>query len=191
MNWLAKFSRRHILTACLVVFFEVILYRQYASLDAEFHFWLHSLFGAAVGLSAVSIWKIIKGKSAGISGWEAGALGHIYSAVPDIIFIAFGVLHMYWMDVFAIHISIHFLPAPVATMLIIFLLSLVAYGLSAEGHRKSATYCLVIAASVLSVSLLFKSPVPSNLKEVQQHNQKYSWMCPMWTIDPRLAQRPN
>lgn len=191
MKWLAEFSRRHIVTACLVVVVEVIFYRQYASLDAEFHFWLHGLFGAAIGLSAVTIWSLINRRPAKISGWEAGALGHIYSAVPDILFIAFGVLHMYWMDVFALHISVHFLPAPVATMLVIFLLSLFAYGLSADGYRKSAGFCLVIAVGILSTSLVFRAPVPTNLREVQSHNLKYAWLCPMWAIDPTITSRHN
>lgn len=191
MKWLADFSRRHIVTACLIIFVEVIFYRQYASLNAEFHFWLHGLFGAAIGLTAVTVWNLVKRKQPALSGWEAGALGHIYSAVPDIIFVAFGVLHMYWMDVFALHISIHFLPAPVATMLIIFLLSLIAYGLTAEGYRKGAGGCLVLALLILSTALLFKAPVPTNLREVQSHNQKYAWLCPMWAVDPQVSLRAN
>lgn len=191
MNWLADFSRRHVLTACLIIFAEVIFYRQYASLDAEFHFWIHGLFGAAIGLTAVTLWSLVKRKPAAISGWEAGALGHIYSAVPDILFVAFGVLHMYWMDIFALHISIHFLPAPVATMLIIFLLALIAFGLSADGYRKASSGCLVVALIILSTALFFKSPVPTNLREIQSHNQKYTWLCPMWAVNPHTSPRAN
>lgn len=191
MNSLAVFSRRHVITASFIVFIEVILYRQYASLNSEFHFWLHGLFGAAIGLTALTIWNLVSRKPAAISGWEAGFLGHIYSAVPDILFIIFGVLHMYWMDVFALHISVHFLPAPVATMLGIFFISLMAYGLSSDGYRKAATACLVVMVSVLSISTAFKAPVPTNLREVQNHNLKYSWLCPMWAIDPSVALRPH
>ena len=128
MNRFAQFSRRHLMTASLLIIIEIIFYRQYAHLGAEFHFWLHGLFGTALGVSALTIWQIVSRKTTSISAWEAGFLGHIYSAIPDILFIAVGLLHMYWMDIFALHISVHFIPAPIPTMLGLFLLALLAPG---------------------------------------------------------------
>lgn len=189
MKWFAEFSRRHVVTAAVIIFVEVLFYRQYASIDAEFHFWLHGLFGAALGLFALTAWRILRPNKTTISPFEAGFLGHIYSAVPDMIFIAFGVLHMYWMDVFALHISIHFIPAPVFTMLIIFLLSLVAYGLAADGNQKYSTALLSVVVVIIGGALFMKDPVPTKLKEVQHHNNSYAWLCPMWDLDPRYSIR--
>jgi hypothetical protein len=50
--------------------------------------------------------------SGAVTPWEAGWLGHVYSAVPDVLCLGFGVLHVLWMDVFAFHITVHFIPAP-------------------------------------------------------------------------------
>lgn len=184
MKWFAKFSRRHLLTGCIIVVIELILYRQYASLGAEFHFWLHGLFGATIGTVALTVWRLVRPKPSNLSPWEAGILGHVFSAMPDILFIAFGVLHVYWMDVFALHISIHFIPAPVLTMLILCIVSLVSYGLVADGYRRSAIACLGLVVVVLSLSLTFRQPVPSNLEQLQQHPSHYAWICPL-ALDSR------
>lgn len=43
----------------------------------------------------------------------SGFVGHLYSAVPDLLFTLGGVLHARWMDVFDLHITAHFLwPSP-------------------------------------------------------------------------------
>jgi hypothetical protein len=34
----------------------------------------------------------------------------VYSALPDVLFLGVGLLHALWMDVFALHISVHFTP---------------------------------------------------------------------------------
>lgn len=179
MNWFAQFSRRHLLTGCLIVVVEIILYRQYASLGAEFHFWLHGLFGVTIGVCALTAWRLLRPRPSSLSPWEAGVLGHIISAVPDILFIAVGVLHVYWMDVFALHISVHFIPAPVVTMLILCLLSLLSYGLVADGYRRSAIGCLGVVAVLLSLSLTFRQPIPTDLKQLEQHSGHYALICPL------------
>lgn len=182
MNWFAQFSRRHIITTSVIVIAETLFYRQYAHVGAEFHFWLHGLFGAALGVGAVTLWSIIKRSNSKLSPWEAGVLGHFYSALPDILFVGAGVLHMYWMDIFALHISIHFIPHPVATMLVIFLISLGAYGFARESHYRAASILLGSAVVVLAVSLVLREPVPRNLYQLQSHRNGYGWLCPMWDI---------
>ena len=186
MNWFASFSRRHLATASLIVLVEVLFYRQYAHRSAEFHFWVHGLFGAALGILVLTVWQLSRPhKPTTVSAWEAGAIGHLYSAVPDILFIAVGVLHMYWMDVFALHISLHFVHQPILTMLGLFLLSLAAYGCLQSGHRRVTYYIVASWLLVLSVSLVFRNPVPQNLIQLQHHADQYTWLCPMWDIDVR------
>lgn len=185
MNWFAQYSRRHLISASLIVIVESLFYRQYAHLGAEFHFWLHSLFGAALGIMALVLWQLLRpNRQTKLSAWEAGFIGHFYSAVPDILFITFGVLHMYWMDIFALHISIHFVRQPVLTMLILLLLALLAYGLVQSNKRTLGLSCVGVWFLILSLSLLFRYPIPQNLMQLQQHNHQYAWLCPMWDVTP-------
>lgn len=108
---------RRILSAVLVLLVEGYLYVRYAQLDAEFHFWLHGLLGGALGMAAVTAVRLASrrrphGRPA-VAPWGAGGAGHLYSAVPDVLFLSFGVLHVLWMDVFAFHITVHFIPADI------------------------------------------------------------------------------
>ncbi len=190
MKRFASFSRRHLLTASLIVIVEVLFYRQYAQLGAEFHFWLHSLFGAALGIVVLVTWQLMRPRRpVRLSAWEAGAIGHLYSAVPDILFIAVGLLHMYWMDIFALHISLHFVRQPIMTMLALFLLALLAYGLLQSGRRQLSVSVVGVWLLVLSLSLLLRYPVPRNLRQLQQHNHQYAWLCPMWDLTNRTPQK--
>ena len=183
MNRLANFSRRHLLTASCIVVVEVLFYRQYAHLGAEFHFWLHSLFGAALGVTGVTLWQLIlPRKIMKLSAWEAGFLGHVYSAIPDILFVAVGVLHMYWMDVFALHITLHFVRQPILTMLILFLLSLLAYGCLQSSQRRLSQYVVVAWFIILGGSLLLRHPLPHSLRQIRQPHHQYAWLCPMWDV---------
>lgn len=179
MNRFAEFTRRHTLSAAIILFVEVLLYGRYAAIDAEFHFWLHGLFGASLGLIALSLWKLCRPKSRTVNPFVAGFVGHLYSAVPDVIFMMFGVLHMYWMDVFALHISIHFIPSPVPTMLVVFILSLVAYGLVLDGRRRPGMALILGTTLIVSIALMLRSPVPTNLEQTRAYDHKHSWLCPM------------
>jgi len=40
------------------VLFEAWMYDRYAALGAQFHFWLHGLFGAALGLAALTLFRL-------------------------------------------------------------------------------------------------------------------------------------
>ena len=183
MNQFASFSRRHLISASLIVIIEILFYRQYAQRGAEFHFWVHSLFGAALGIVVVTIWLLCRPKrSTGLSAWEAGFIGHAYSAIPDFLFIAVGILHMYWMDIFALHISLHFVRQPVLTMLLLFLTALLAYGCVRSGRRTYGRYLVICWLVLLGGSLLFRHPIPTNLRQLQHHERSYAWLCPMWDI---------
>ncbi len=82
------------------------------------------------------------------------------------LFLGFGVLHMLWMDVFAFHITIHFIPAPLLTMLALFPLTLVAYGLAMSRRRLPAAGTLTAAAAVLAAALALAAPVPDDIHDL-------------------------
>ncbi|MBX9395764.1 hypothetical protein K4749_19710 [Streptomyces sp. TRM72054] len=52
-------SRRAWISATLVLTIEVVLDVVYASYGARFHFWLHGLFGGALGLATLIIVRAI------------------------------------------------------------------------------------------------------------------------------------
>ena len=111
-----------------------------------------------------------------------GRGGRAPGAVPDVLFLAFGVLHMLWMDVFALRISLHFVPRPLQTQLALFALSLIAYALAGEGRRRPVVDELAAGGVVLGVALLLRSPVPSDLGVVRSHPGP-AWMCPLTGVD--------
>jgi hypothetical protein len=164
---------RRWVSAGLVLAAEVYLYIRYALLGAEFHFWLHGLFGAALGLAALTLLRMLAARRGGDPGqgavtpWEGGFAGHLYSAVPDVLFLGFGVLHMLWMDVFAFHITLHFVPVPLLTMLALFLLTLAGYGLAASRHGWSAGTALVTALGVLLLALSLAAPIPESIQDIR------------------------
>ena len=172
-------SRRHAVSAALVTGFEVWLYTRYAALGAEFHFWLHTLFGAALGLAALTLLRVLRRRRDGsVAPWEAGWLGQFYSVLPDILFLVFGVLHMMWMDVFALHISLHFVPRPLPTMWVLFTLTLIAYGLAASGRRRGSLAVLSVFAAVGVGTLVAAPGVPSRISEVRGHDG-LALLCPV------------
>ncbi len=177
-------TRRRWISLALVVLTEGCLYYRYTQLGAQFHFWLHGLFGAALGLAALTILRIVRASRHGddpargaVTSWEAGWLGHLYSAAPDFLFLGFGVLHVLWMDVFAFHITLHFIPAPLVTMLMLFALTLAGYGLAASRRRWPALGTLALGTGVLAVSLVVAAPIPGSLAEL--HVDRGFGLCPV------------
>ncbi|MET9835956.1 hypothetical protein ABZ078_43290 [Streptomyces sp. NPDC006385] len=174
-------SRRAWISATLVLTTEVVLYAGYANYGAQFHFWLHGLFGGALGLAALTVVRAIPGHGSGrASPWESGFLGHLYSALPDLLFLGFGVLHVLWMDVFAFHITLHFIPAPLYTMLAVFVLTLAAYGLVMTRRRWSAVAALAVAAAIVVIALAFAAPIPHSVQQIRDH-PGLSLLCPVPT----------
>ncbi len=75
---------------------ELYLYLRYASLDGQFHFWLHGLLGWALGLVVLTALRLRAGDNARpvrVTAWEAVGLAHLYSAFPDILFLSGELLH--------------------------------------------------------------------------------------------------
>lgn len=105
--------------------------------------------------------------SGAVTPWEAGWLGHVYGAVPDVLFLGFGVLHVLWMDVFAFHITLHFIPAPLLTMLALFVLTLLAYGLAASRHVRTGAATLGTGVAVLTVARAMADPLPDSIHDLR------------------------
>ncbi len=168
------------LAAVAVIILEVLSYREYARFDAEFHFWLHGLIGAALGLAALTAARLLarrRGDGSSpvrprVTPWEAAFLGHVYSALPDILFLAAGVPHHYWMDVFTFHITVHFVPAAVLTALALFLLALLGYGLAMTGRPRvtgAGVGTFAAAALVATLALAAAAPIPDDIQDLRAH----------------------
>lgn len=173
------------LAAVAVIVLELLWYRQYARFDAEFHFWLHGLIGAALGLAALTAARLLAHRRSGGSGhvrpritpWEAAFLGHVYSALPDILFLAAGAPHDYWMDAFAFHITVHFVPAPVLTALALFLLALLGYGLAMTGRPRVSGVgvgAFAAAALVATLALASAASIPDDIQDLRA-NPRLAW----------------
>src|SRR5207245_4885355 len=136
---------------------------------AEFHFWLLGLFGAAIGFTGLTLYRVLRRNERGRRGsvWLVGAAGHTYSAFPDVLFITAGVLHAYWMDAFAIHVSVHFIPDPLATMWAVFAVTLAAYAAAELDRRVLALGLVAVAVAGVLVALALRDPVPHTLARVR------------------------
>jgi hypothetical protein len=171
---------RSSIAAVAAVTTEVVLYVQYAGFDGQFHFWLHGLLGGALGLTVLSAARLIArrrdtaGRLIGsrTAPWAAAFLGHVYSAFPDVLFLTAELPHQRWMDVFAFHITAHFVPAPVLTALAVFLLALFGYGLAMVGGRRSTTAGVVAlgAGALLATwALAIAGPIPDDIQDLRTH----------------------
>jgi hypothetical protein len=163
---------RNVLGAGALLAGEIYLYLRYASFDGQFHFWLHALLGWALGLAVLTALRLRGGDNARpvrVTAWEAVGLGHLYSAFPDILFLSGELLHARWMDVFALHITVHFIPAPVLTVLVLFLLATAGYGLAMTRRRRAAVGGLIAAGATLAVAVTFASPLPSSIEDLREN----------------------
>lgn len=85
------------------------------------------------------------------------------------LFLIFGVLHVLWMDVFAFHITVHFIPALLITLLVVFLLSLAAYGLAMSGRVRLAVASLAASAGACTAALSVAAPIPTDIEDLRAH----------------------
>jgi hypothetical protein len=169
---------RNVLGAVALVAAELYLYLylRYDSLDGQLHYWLHGLLGWGLGLSVLALLQLRARdnfRPAPVTAWEAVAVGHLYSAFPDILFLTGELLHAGWMDVFALHITIHFIPGPVLSALVLFLLATVGYGLAMSRRRRAAAVAVTAAAAILAVAVTLAAPLPESIDDLRN--------------DPRLA----
>ncbi|WP_219419741.1 hypothetical protein [Pseudonocardia nigra] len=174
-----------------MVLAEILLYTQYARFDGEFHYWLHGLIGGALGLAVLTLARLTTrarpdmmattiGVGTGAAPWEAGFLGHLYSAFPDILFLAADQPHDYWMDAFAFHITAHFIPAPIPAALALFLLALAGYTLATtprRAPRTAAALAISTAAVTSALALSAAAPIPTDIQDLRAH-PRLAWHHP-------------
>jgi hypothetical protein len=181
-------AARHRLTALVLVVLEVWFFVRYAAGGAEFHYWLHALLGGALGLSLLTVLRLLhpRGEARQWRAHEATLVGHLWSAVPDVLFLAGGVLHASWMDVFSLHITAHFLwPGPLQAALVLWTLAVLAWVAARTGARRSSAAALLVAVAFLAVAGALREPVPRTLQQVVEGGSNgavgggraWVWVC--------------
>lgn len=159
---------RSALAAIAVVAAEAYLVGRYQTFHALWHFWLHALLGVGVGvavLTGVSAARRRPPSPAAV--WAAAFAGHLLSALPDVLFLTAGMLHAPWMDVFAAHIGVHFLPAPLAVSFAVFALGLLSWPLLAHGRIRTAAG-MAVATVLIVIAIPAVSPAaPRTLEELR------------------------
>lgn len=169
-------SRRNGIAAIAVAGTEVYFFVRYAENGALFHFWLHLLLGGYVGLGLFAVRRLIRRTCSRVRPWHAGFFGHMYSAAPDVLFLAAGVLHATWMDLFALHITVHFLwPNALVTGLVLWTLAVLAVVAAVWGARRTAVGALVASVAFLVPAVGLRAPLPSTLGEVRAGTAASTW----------------
>ena len=165
---------------------EGYTYRRYVLLGSEFHFWLHTLFGAAVGMALIAVLSLARPRMR-VPGLVIGGLAHLWSAFPDFLFIAVGAVHQRWMDVFAGHISVHFVPRPIVTSAGLLVLAGTAVSLAQAGRRWFASVALATTLALGGLAFTVRAPIPSTLEQVRD-NPQIVLVCPL--LGPTVASQP-
>ncbi|MGH8930915.1 MAG: hypothetical protein ACRDZO_09890 [Egibacteraceae bacterium] len=177
------FSRTARPVSALVLAAEAYLFWRYAAYGTLFHYWLHLLFGGTIAFAALAIMRLARpNREPNVWGW--GFAGHLWSAIPDIAFVLVGILHYYWMDVFALHVTIHFIPAPLLTTFVTFSLALLAWAIATIGWCRLALTALVLTAAVSVAALALRTPPPATLEQLRA-NPQLALLCPV-AEPPRL-----
>lgn len=165
--------RSRTFSAVLVMVVESYLYYRYAQLDAEFHFWLHGMLGAALGLAVLTGLRLLshrRGRDGGLrrpgrelAPWEAGWIGHLYSAIP----------------------------APLVTMLVVFLLSLTAYwySLAMSGRTVAAATALAAGAVTFTAALGLAAPISADIEDLRV--DRGIALCPVQLRPPLMPRTPT
>lgn len=104
---------------------EIGLYASYRGQDARFHWFTHFLVGGSISLAAmVAVARRRRRPVPNPLAWVVA--GHVFAMVPDLLFVA-GVAHERWMDLFAGHLTTHFVPGRNLSWYAVFLVALAAY----------------------------------------------------------------
>ncbi len=112
--------------ALAAVALEVALYRSYSGHDAAFHWYTHFFVGAGAALVVMTVVARVRRRPVRLPLlWML--VGHLYAMVPDLLFTGGHVAHQRWMDVFAFHVSSHFVPGRNLTWCVVFLGCLAMY----------------------------------------------------------------
>ena len=160
---------------------EAVLFSRYRSYGALWHFWLHALLGGALGFTVLTVVALARRQPVGgTAPWRAAAGGHLYSAMPDVLFVAAGVLHAWWMDVFALHMTAHFLPSPLLSLFAVFALALFGWAAVTTGRRGVAMGCIGCSVVLGAGLVALRTPPPSTLDEVRA-DPAIAFLCPLST----------
>ncbi len=176
---------RHGAALVVLVGGEAYFYLRYVQLGAQFHFWLHALLGGALGLGLLVLARLVRpGLARPWRAGEAGLVGHLWSAVPDVLFLAAGVLHVAWMDVFSLHITAHFLwPGPLLAALVLWGSTVLAWTAERLGERRLAAGALLLGVAFLGVAVALRAPLPTTLQQVIDQGSNggagraWGWVC--------------
>ncbi|MBW3602101.1 MAG: hypothetical protein KY434_05310 [Actinobacteria bacterium] len=165
-----------LLAPALVLAVEGYLFAEYARFGALIHFWIHGLLGAALGFAVLAVWYLRAGAGDRRSGnpgtvWVAGLAGHLYAAAPDVLFVAADLVHQWWMDVFALHVNIHFIPAPPAVLLVVFTLALAGWAAAILGRRRTATTTLLAMLVLVVSAMALRGAPPTTLHQLRKAPQ--------------------
>lgn len=157
------------LAVAVVAGVELYLLVRYAANGATFHYWLHLLLGGYLGIGLLVLRRLRRTRPARLRSWQAGFLGHLYSATPDVMFLAVGLLHERWMDVFALHITAHFLwPNALLAGLVLWTLVVVAYVAAVFGARRCSALGLLSSLAFLAVAVTLRAPLPTTLEQARE-----------------------
>jgi len=103
----------------------VYLYVSYRAHDARFHWFVHFFAGASLALVLMAAVAARTRRPVRFPLlWPV--LGHLVAMFPDFLF-NLGFAHQRWMDVFAGHITVHYVPGRNVTWYAAFLASLALY----------------------------------------------------------------
>lgn len=131
--------RRAVAQVAIFLAGEGLVFFLYQEHDARFHWFVHFFAGGSLALLLMAwlaywahrriLWPLV---------WVFA--GHVFGALPDILFRFASVLHAPWMDVFQWHVSAHFMPGRNWTWYGIFMVSLGLYlvALGAVARKSSA-----------------------------------------------------
>lgn len=111
---------------CLVaVVVEIGLFASYRGHDARFHWLTHFFVGSSAALLVMAA-VAVRTRRPVPAPLVWALVGHLFAMIPDVAFTA-GAAHRPWMDIFAGHVSSHFVPGRNLTWYLVFLVCLGAY----------------------------------------------------------------
>ena len=171
---------------------EVYFFARYAANGAQFHYWLHLLLGGYLGVGLLALRRLTRGRRSRVRGWQAGFLGHLYSVVPDVLFLTVGLLHAAWMDVFALHITAHFLwPNALVAGLVLWTLAIGGYVAAVLGTRRTAAAALTASLAFLGLAVALRTPLPSTLDETRRQSESQAALRAMLADPAYLCTAPR
>ncbi len=71
------------------------------------------------------------------------------------------------MDAFALHIGVHFVPAPLGTAFALFAAALCAWAATTLDHRRLGAALLALTIGLASAALLTRHPIPTTLDQLR------------------------